>query len=190
LTVDPDVLGTGQPYAYTDDDPVNDTDPAGLYNQLRTLASTSVGELYYAALNQVTTGRGGNVKPGMVRVQFQISARGTARLGITIIAAGIVNETRGLSGYDQETPPDVYFQPTAHPSVLAYPGDVIGAYGYIENDNGAKLSSRAQCTHPGRNIRERDHSFPVKSTWMSMRTIAQPQFHRCSSHKHVDFSHG
>ena len=31
LSVDPDVAETGQPYAYTGDDPVNGTDPLGLY---------------------------------------------------------------------------------------------------------------------------------------------------------------
>lgn len=31
LSVDPDVAETGQPYAYTNDDPVNETDPLGLW---------------------------------------------------------------------------------------------------------------------------------------------------------------
>ena len=31
MTVDPDVAETGQPYAYTGDDPVNGTDPLGLF---------------------------------------------------------------------------------------------------------------------------------------------------------------
>jgi hypothetical protein len=39
LSIDPDVAETGQPYAFTGDDPLNSTDPLGLKRQPRTKPS-------------------------------------------------------------------------------------------------------------------------------------------------------
>jgi len=68
------------------DDPVNESDPTGLYNQLRVLASASAFG-YDIALNQVTTGRSRAVKPGMVRIQFEFTAVAARPVTQSIVAA-------------------------------------------------------------------------------------------------------
>ena len=129
VSVDPDLAQTDQAYVYVTDDPVNGTDPTGLYRQIRRIAWTTVDGVY-AALNQVSTGRSANVQPGMVRIQFQISARSfVQKIAMDKISASISNDSLGgAPAYDSTNPlnPTQY---TAHPSVLAWPGNKISAYG-------------------------------------------------------------
>jgi RHS repeat-associated protein len=47
LSVDPDVAATGQPYAYAGGDPVDNTDPAGLFMAANTGADVRVGSPQY-----------------------------------------------------------------------------------------------------------------------------------------------
>jgi hypothetical protein len=116
-------------HTYASDDPVNGSDPTGLYKWYSTLASTNVDGVY-AALNLVSTGRSANVQPGMVRIQFQISARSIEqKAAMDSITASIRNVSLGgAPAYDSTNALDP-IQYTAHPSVLAWPGNKITAYG-------------------------------------------------------------
>ena len=118
MTRDPAFSQTDQAYAYAGDDPVNYSDPTGLYRQLARLAYTNVDGVY-AALNLVSTGRSANVQPGMVRIQFQISARSVEqKAAMDSISASISNVTLGgAPAYDSTNALDP-IQFTAHPSVL------------------------------------------------------------------------
>jgi hypothetical protein len=145
--MDPDLAETGQPYAYAGDNPVNEYDPTGLYNVLRVLASqTGLG--IYVAVNQVTTGRGQNVLPEMVRIQFQISARSVeTKLETEGITATICNNTRGLQTCATDTA-SIPLQFTAHPSVLAYEGDYITYRGEFTYSDGFKIGWSGHTTAP------------------------------------------
>ncbi len=106
VSVDPDLAQTDQAYVYVTDDPVNGIDPTGLYRQIRRIAWTTVDGVY-AALNQVSTGRSANVQPGMVRIQFQISARSfVQKIAMDKISASISNDSLGgAPAYDSTNPP-------------------------------------------------------------------------------------
>ena len=132
--MDPLVDATGQPYAYTGDDPTDETDPTGLYGRIGRIASASAYG-YFVAFNHVTTGNKQAVKPGMVRIQFQFTAQAAAPSTAYILAA-IRDETRGESTFDATY--DVQGQRTAHPSVLAYPGDNIAAAGVAMQFDGTQ----------------------------------------------------
>ena len=84
--MDPLVDATGQPYAYTGDDPTDETDPTGLYGRIGRIASASAYG-YFVAFNHVTTGNKQAVKPGMVRIQFQFTAQAAAPSTAYILAA-------------------------------------------------------------------------------------------------------
>ena len=160
LTVDPDLQRTQEPFTYTTDDPVNNVDPLGLYNKLRTIASGYFFG-YYEALNQVTTGRGKNVKPGMVRIQYQITALGPTIADTVIITGRIQNLTHPELGIQVDsTPPDITLQPTAHPSVLAYPGDKILANGTATQLDGTLVLFVGSCVAPAAKVKSRGTQFP------------------------------
>jgi RHS repeat-associated protein len=160
LTVDPDLQRTQEPFTYTTDDPVNNVDPLGLYNKLRTIASGYFFG-YYEALNQVTTGRGKNVKPGMVRIQYQITALGPTIADTVIITGRIQNLTHPELGIQVDsTPPDITLQPTAHPSVLAYPGDKILANGTATQLDGTLVLFVGSCVAPAVKVKSRGTQFP------------------------------
>ncbi len=55
LTVDPDVAETGQPYAFTGDDPLNATDPLGLHSVYALLGKN--GKIYYVGRSNQTPRR-------------------------------------------------------------------------------------------------------------------------------------
>ena len=93
LNVDPLVDVTGQPYAYTGDDPNDETDPTGLYGRIGRIASASAYG-YFVAFNHVTTGNKQAVKPGMVRRQFQLTAQAAAPSTAYILAAIKMNARR------------------------------------------------------------------------------------------------
>ncbi len=143
-TRDPAFSNTDQAYLYVGDDPVNEIDPTGRYKKLRTLASTNVRG-YYAAINWVTTGNKGIVQDGMVRVQFQLSARSLlAKAEVEDIRASICDTYGNGCTFDRATIP---IQLTAHPSTLAWPGDDIQIYGYV---TGSDFFSSYTITFVGR----------------------------------------
>jgi len=157
ISVDPALAQTNQPYGYAGDDPVNESDPTGLYNQLRVLASASAFG-YDIALNQVTTGRSRAVKPGMVRIQFEFTAVAARPVTQSIVAA-IRDQTRGAGNGDATYAVDE--QPRAHPSVLAYPGDLINALGVAVQFDGTQTVAIGYGYAPNVKVRVRGSQFPT-----------------------------
>ena len=124
----PNQTGTAAETSAAGGDPVNASDPSGLYTVLRVLSHLTTPGGIYVAINQVTTGRGGNVLPGQVRVQFQISARSVFSKIVALAIAGSIcdYDSDAPCSHDEATVP---FQYTAHPSILAWPGDTLNFYG-------------------------------------------------------------
>ena len=85
LSVDPLVAETGQPYAFTGDDPLNATDPLGLYNCSGKSSSYVVakykrgGSTYYLRCGQ-RAGKGQNGS-GVRHIQEDKTERGTNHFG-------------------------------------------------------------------------------------------------------------
>jgi RHS repeat-associated protein len=91
LSVDPDVAETGQPYAYTNDNPVNDTDPLGLWgwNPISDVVQAAKDSGHFVATHKVVTG----IALGVVGV-----ATGGAGFLAEGVAATILSATAAAAG--------------------------------------------------------------------------------------------
>jgi hypothetical protein len=125
LSVDPDLAETGQPYAFTGDDPLNKTDPLGLAKRIKRLGSNTK---YYEQFGIVATtqviGRNRSDRAkGLVRVQTEVSVNGTLhRYDTKNLSVTIVPEN-GLPSFDQASPYDILKpQSAAHTSLALQPG--------------------------------------------------------------------
>jgi hypothetical protein len=87
LTVDPDVAETGQPYAYTGDDPLNATDPLGLAAAPNYKPRAACGQSRNLNSKACKTYRKNNPLGSLAKV-VKKHWRGIAK--VAIVAAGVV----------------------------------------------------------------------------------------------------
>jgi RHS repeat-associated protein len=93
LTVDPDVAETGQPYAYTGDDPVNAVDPTGLDTEGYCVDVTlGIGVVNFGAAVCIVEANGNQ------QVGYTVTAHGSAGISSNAISEYLANHPLSLSG--------------------------------------------------------------------------------------------
>ncbi len=93
LSVDPDLMETGQPYAFTGDDPLNATDPLGL--KKRHLSKTQQRKVISAYINAGRTIVRNTAKSSLFHDMVWVdNHRGPIMLGANVLSIGLTRMFR------------------------------------------------------------------------------------------------